>query len=160
MILDRHASEVYRFALHLCGNQPDADDLYQEMALKAYRAFGRLSPDANYRAWLYRICSNTFLSDRRKLNRISPLDDRTAETLPAGETDDAARLDAQHLLVDVERIIEQLPPKQRIALVARKYHDLGYDCIAEMLGSSEAAARANVHEAVRKLRLSLGDRLN
>jgi RNA polymerase sigma-70 factor (ECF subfamily) len=120
--LARYGAEIYRFALHLTRNRTDADDIYQETALKAYRAWDRLPCDANHRAWLYRIASNTFLSDKRKTSRLRSLDaEETVESIPATNLDDDGRLDAGNLLREVERFIEALPPKQRIALVQRKY---------------------------------------
>jgi RNA polymerase sigma-70 factor (ECF subfamily) len=137
----------------LTRNRTDADDLYQETALKAYRAWERLPCDANHRAWLYRIASNTFLSEKRKAARLRSLDaDATSDIIPAASQDDDGRLDAGNLLREVETFVEGLPPKQRIALVQRKYLDLGYPEIAETLGCSEEAARRSVHEALRKLR--------
>jgi RNA polymerase sigma-70 factor (ECF subfamily) len=158
--LARHGAEIYRFALHLTRNRPDADDLYQETALKAYRAWHRLPCDANHRAWLYRIASNTFLSDKRKTSRLRSLDAAgTAETIPAASRDDDGRLDAGNLLREVEAFIETLPPKQRMALVQRKYLELGYPEIAVALNCSEEAARRSVHEALLKLRKQFGDRV-
>jgi RNA polymerase sigma-70 factor (ECF subfamily) len=158
--LARHGAEIYRFALHLTRNRSDADDLYQETALKAYRAWDRLPCDANHRAWLYRIASNTFLSDKRKSSRLRSLDaQETVESIPAASRDDDGRLDAGNLLREVEGFIEALPPKQRIALVQRKYLDIGYPEIAATLGCSEEAARRSVHEALRKLRDRFGDRI-
>src|SRR3954468_7903137 len=158
--LARFGGEIYRFALHLTRNRADADDLYQETALKAYRAWDRLPCDANHRAWLYRIASNTFLSDRRKASRLRSLDaDARSETIPAASRDDDGRLDANNMLHEVEAFIEELPPKQRIALVQRKYLEMGYSDIAATLDSSEEAARRNVHEALRKLRERFGDRI-
>jgi RNA polymerase sigma factor (sigma-70 family) len=158
--LARFGAEIYRFALHLTRNRSDADDLYQETALKAYRAWNRLPCDANHRAWLYRIASNTFLSDKRKTSRLRSLDaEETVESIPAVSQDDDGRLDAGNLLREVEVFIESLPPKQRIALVQRKYLDIGYPEIAVTLGCSEEAARRSVHEALRKLRDRFGDRI-
>ena len=156
----RYGAEIYRFALHLTRNRSDADDLYQETALKAYRAWDRLPCDANHRAWLYRIASNTFLSDKRKTSRLRSLDaEEAVETIPAASRDDDGRLDAGNLLREVEVFIEGLPPKQRIALVQRKYLDIGYPEIAATLGCSEEAARRSVHEALRKLRDRFGYRI-
>ena len=158
--LARHGAEIYRFALHLTRNRPDADDLYQETALKAYRAWDRLPCEANHRAWLYKIASNTFLSEKRKSSRLRSLDaDEAVETIPAASRDDDERLDAGNLLSEVEAFIEGLPPKQRIALVQRKYLDISYPEIAATLGCSEEAARRSVHEALRKLRGQFGDRI-
>ncbi len=156
----RHGSEIFRFALYLTRNRSDADDLYQETALKAFRAWDRLPCDANHRAWLYRIASNTFLSDRRKASRLRSLDaDARSETIPAASRDDDGRLDANNVLREVEAFIGELPPKQRIALVQRKYLEMGYSDIAATLDSSEEAARRNVHEALRKFRDRFGDRI-
>ena len=158
-VLARHGKEVYRYLLQLCRNRSDADDLYQETALKAFRAFGRLDAVANHRAWLYRIAGNTFLSDRRKHGRTGPLDGAAAEAIPSPASDEAARLDARDLLTQVDGLVAGLPKKQRLALIGRKYHDLSYAEIAASLNCSEDAARANVHAALRKLRDALGDRL-
>ena len=158
-VLTRHGPEVYRYLLQLCRNRTDADDLYQETALKAFRAFDRLDGTANHRAWLYKIAGNTFLSDRRKHGRTGPLADTAAAAIPSPANDEAARLDARDLLAAVDGLVGGLPNKQRLALIARKYHDLSYAEIAASLNCSEDAARANVHAALRKLREALGDRL-
>lgn len=159
VVLKRYQDEIYRYTIQLTRNLTDADDLYQETLLKAYRAFGRLDGNANYRAWLYRIATNTFLSQQRKKGRERPLDSEMDQNVPAISVDPAAQMDAQDLLNEVETFIKALPPKQRIALVLRKYHELGYDQIAQTLNSSEDAARASVYEALRKLRACFGDRL-
>jgi RNA polymerase sigma-70 factor (ECF subfamily) len=158
-MIDRFGDEIYRFATQLAGNCTDADDLYQETLLKAFRAFDKLPGDANHRAWLYRICSNTFISDRRKHGRVAPMNDVLAETLAASSPDHASALDARALLRDVEQFVDALPPKQRVALVLRKHHECGYAEIAEILNSTEAAARANVHEALTKLRGAFAHRM-
>ncbi len=151
-VVERFGNEIFRYCCQLAGNVTDADDLYQETLLKAFKAYDRLPGDANHRAWLYRIASNTFISDRRKLSRIQPISDGMAESLSDAQPDHASALDARDLLGEVESFVQALPPKQRVALVLRKYHEYGYAQIAEILNSSEAAARANVHEALMKLR--------
>jgi len=159
VVIERFGNEVYRFCCQLTGNAADADDLYQESLLKAFRAFDRLPNDANHRAWLYRIASNTFISDRRKHARVQPISDGLADTLSSAPPDHARALDARDLLRDVEQFVQALPPKQRVALVLRKHHEYGYAQIADVLNSSEAAARANVHEALMKLRGAFAHRM-
>ena len=113
-LIDRLGQELYRFARQLTGNGSDADDLYQETLLKAFRAFDRLPDDANHRAWLYRIASNTFISDRRKHARC-PAHQRRPCRHPGRSCSDHARaLDARDLLHDVEQFVHALPPKQRV----------------------------------------------
>ncbi|MBA2277854.1 MAG: RNA polymerase sigma factor [Chloroflexia bacterium] len=155
-----HGDAIYRYAWHLTRNQTDADDIYQETLLKAYRAYGKLDGDANHRAWLYRIASNTFISDRRKRNRENPLTEAMEQTVPAPAVEQADGLDARDLLREVEHSVTELPPKQRAALILRKYHEASYAEIAVSLNTSEVAARANVHEALKKLRTQFADRLD
>lgn len=158
-LLERYQNEIFRYSVQLTRNTTDADDLYQETMLKAYRAFGRLGPDSNYRAWLYRIATNTFLSQKRKEKRERPLDPVLDDHLAVTNPDQPASMDARALLAEVEQFVQNLPEKQRVALILRKYHELDYANIAETLNSSEEAARANVYEALRKLRTCFGDRL-
>lgn len=159
MVFTAHQAEIFRFAVYLMGNRADADDLFQETMLKAFRAFDRLPADANHRAWLYRIATNAFLDDRRKAARVQPFDGDGEIMVADGSPDTADRLDARDLLDAVWAKIMTLPPKQRIAFILRKYHEQEYDEIATVLQSTPAAARANVHEALRKLREAFGDRL-
>lgn len=158
-LIERFGDEIYRFAWHLARSQADADDLYQETLFKAYKAYTRLPADANHRAWLYRITSNTFISDRRKRSRDCVLTDVIEQTATHGAPDHARALDARDLLGDVETFVQALPPKQRVALIMRKYQGAEYGQIAIALECSEVAARANVHEALRKLRNQFAHRL-
>jgi RNA polymerase sigma-70 factor (ECF subfamily) len=158
-LVDRHQGEIFRYSLHLTRNRADADDLYQETLIKAFRAFDRLDGDANHRAWLYRIATNTFLSGKRKSNREDSLDAAGETITPADPSDHAADAEARDLLAEVERFVATLPDKQRVALILRKYQEMDYADIAANLKCSEAAARANVHEALRKLRDCFGERL-
>jgi RNA polymerase sigma-70 factor (ECF subfamily) len=158
-LLERYQNEIFRYSMQLTRNSADADDLYQETMLKAYRAFNRLGPDSNYRAWLYRIATNTFLSQKRKDKRERPLDPLLDDHLAVTNPDQPTSLDARDLLAEVEQFVQTLPEKQRVALILRKYHELDYANIAATLNSSEEAARANVYEALRKLRTCFGDRL-
>ena len=68
-------------------------------------------------------------------------------------------MDARDLLGDVNRFVSELPRKQRVALVLRKHHECDYAEIAAILECSQAAARANVHEALAKLRHQFAHRL-
>ncbi len=158
-LLERYQTEIFRYSMQLTRNPADADDLYQETMLKAYRAFHRLGPESNYRAWLYRIATNTFLSQKRKDKRERPLDPVFDDHLAAVDPDQPASLDARALLAEVEQFVQTLPEKQRLALILRKYHEMDYATIAATLKCSEDAARANVYEALRKLRTCFGDRL-
>ena len=150
-VVERHGADLHRYAWSLTRSPDDADDVYQETLLKAYRAWRTLPEDANHRAWLFRIASNTWISDRRKNGRVHQMNEATSRMLTS-EPDTATQVATSETLEHVTRAIEALPPKQRAAIVLRKYHDMSYDEIGEILECSGEAARANVYEALRKLR--------
>ncbi|CAN5637765.1 hypothetical protein BH23CHL3_BH23CHL3_10000 [soil metagenome] len=150
-MIERNGSDLYRFSWSITGNPHDADDVYQETLLKAFKAWKRLPGDANHRAWLFRIASNTWISDRRKQRRLRELGDG-ANDIPARDPDAASQLDARDTLREVTSAIALLPAKQRTALVLRKYHDMDYAEIGDVLDCTEEAARASVYQALRKLR--------
>lgn len=150
-IVERHGHDLHRYAWSLTRSPDDADDVYQETLLKAYRAWKSLPPDANHRAWLFRIASNTWISDRRKHGRVHQMGEN-APDIPSRDPDTATQVGDSETLEHVTLAIEALPPKQRAAIVLRKYHDMSYGEIGEVLDCSSDAARANVYEALRKLR--------
>ncbi len=158
-VVETNTLDVMRFSLYLTGNQSDASDLFQETMLKAQRAFGRLPADASHRPWLLRIANNTFLDERRRQARVIALPPEHEARLPAPGHDLAAALDARDLLSDVQAAIDLLPRKQRTSLLLRKYVEASYEEIGETLRISPTAARANVYQALRKLRDQFGDRL-
>jgi RNA polymerase sigma-70 factor, ECF subfamily len=140
-----HQPSVYRFLYRLCcGHRQDAEDLCQETFLRAYRAFGRLEGEANHRAWLCRIAYNAFLNTRR---RARPTE--LPEDLPAAPDDGA---DRRELVGAIATFVRTLPPKQRAALILRHVEGRDYGEVAGVLGCSEDSARANVFQAVKKVR--------
>ena len=152
-LVERHRPAILGYLTRMLGDEHDAQDACQEAFLRAHRAFGRLAPGSNSRAWLYRIATNCALNTaRHRARRRARTVDVDLDTLPAAAAPAAER----ERLRAVARAVERLPPRQRAALMLRQFDGLGYAEIAASLGGSEAAARANVYQAVKKLRASLG----
>ena len=153
-LAERYRPEILAYLVRLLGDPHDAEDVCQEALLRAYRAFDRLAPDSNVRAWLYKIATRTALNAvkqrRRGANRSVDID---LDTLPS----DSTILDRREQLRAVARAVNDLPPKQRAALMLRQFQGLSYAEIAASLACSEAAARANVYQAIRRLREVLVD---
>jgi RNA polymerase sigma-70 factor, ECF subfamily len=151
-LVARHRSEIVRYLARLLGDRAEAEDVCQDTFLRAHRALGRLAPGSNARAWLFRIATRSALNAVRSRSRRAA---RTADIDPdalAGRSDapeERARL--RVVLVAVAG----LPPRQRAALVLRRFHGFDYAEIARTVGGNPAAARANVYQAVRRLRLVL-----
>jgi RNA polymerase sigma-70 factor, ECF subfamily len=148
-LVARHRAEIAAYLRRVLGDPAAAEDAAQDTWLRAHRAFGRLPADANARAWLYRIATNRARSLLRQRSAAARRASAVAvDMLPARGVD----LDGGLTLQAVARAVMRLPTKQRAALVARRFQDLGYDEIGAALDCSAESARANVHQAVRKLR--------
>ena len=148
-LVDAYQAEVLRCLCRLTGNTADAEDLYQETFLRALPAFRRLRPGTNHRVWVYRIATNAFLNHRRRQRRRreAPL----THQRPSPHASPAGRYRA-HVTADVcRRAICALPPRQRTAFVQRNVLGWDYAQIADAMGGTRDAARANVFQAARRL---------
>ena len=140
-LLERHEREIFAYALRLTGDRADADDLYQETFLAAFRSWPP-PRSGNERAWLYKIATNKAVDRARKRRRLVSLTDLR---LAAPERDGVT-------LSDLRTAVHALPPGQRAAFVLRKVEGRPYQEIADALGCSEEAARSRVAEAMKKLK--------
>ena len=152
-VAERYRPELLAYLTRMLGDAHDAEDACQDALLRAHRAFGRLLAGSNTRAWLYKIATNTALNalKRRKRQEANQVD-VDLERIPDNAD---ASLEQREQLRAVARAVEDLPPKQRAALMMRRFQGLGYAEIAAALGGSEEAARANVYQAIRQLRRML-----
>lgn len=144
---ERYGKEIHAYLWRMLADPQDAEDCLQETFLRAIDERGRV-PIREPRAWLYTVAGNIARSHlrrrRREWERRVDVDDDDLAA-PDGET-------GKDRWNDVRRVVESLPPKQRQALLLRRYQGLRYEEVARVVGGSAEAARANVYQAVRKLR--------
>jgi RNA polymerase sigma factor (sigma-70 family) len=140
--LDAHRDDVWRFLVASVGREA-ADDCFQETFLAAMRAYPRMRPD-NPRAWVLTIAHRKALDHfRARRRRAVPVGD-----LPEIPGDDPPEPRDDALWARVE----DLPPKQRAAVLLRFAGDLTYAEVGDAMRTSEEAARRNAFEGLRKLR--------
>jgi RNA polymerase sigma factor (sigma-70 family) len=146
VFLDRHRASVYRFLLVAVG-PGDADDCFQETFLSALRAYPRLRDGERLDRWILRIASRK-ATDHHRAGRRRPI--------PVPDVPEAAAVECAPADVDTDdplwSAVRRLPAKQRVAVVHRHVMDRPYDEIAELMGTSEEAARANVSQGIKRLR--------
>ena len=152
-LVDMHQTEILRYLRRLTGNPTTAEDLFQDTFLRAFRGFARLRPGSNHRAWLYRIATNLFLSHRRAGGRRAEVG-LTPELPSNGASPSTAHVGTAALAA-LRQAVGGLPRRQRAAFIQRQLHGLSYRQVGAALGCTEAAARANVYQAVRRLRREL-----
>jgi RNA polymerase sigma-70 factor (ECF subfamily) len=144
--IDAYGQEIHAYLWRMLGDRRDAEDCLQETFLRAWRS-GRRAEVREPRAWLYTIAANTARTQlrRRRRNEVERRDPQEDLAAP----DDRVSRDR---LEAVRHAVGALPDRQRQALLLRRYQGLSYAEVARVLGGSAEAARANVYQAVRKLR--------
>jgi RNA polymerase sigma-70 factor, ECF subfamily len=155
VIVERHRRTIYQVCYRFVGNHEDASDLSQETFVRAWRGLKNFKGQSALSTWLYRIAVNV------SLNRVSSKKP-DAEPLEADRFVDTATEDPRAGLlrgeraVAVRRAIAELPDKQRATLILRTYHELSHQEIADILGSSVGAVKANFFHALANLKKILG----
>ncbi len=155
-IMQRHEREIMRYLLRVSGDREDAADLFQETWLRAYRAYPQLEPESDVKPWLYAIATNLCRNRARDGVRRARVIVADNEESSAGDTIGKAHRflngNEGYAAVHIRELISDLPIKQRQALHLRYFAGLDYAEIATAMGCSQESARANVSQAMRKLK--------
>jgi len=161
------AGTAFGIAMRLTRNQADAEDLAQEAALLAFRAFASFEPGTNFRAWFFKILTNCYFSKRRRERSrpvTSDLDDtpdlylyaRSAEAgFPTQGPDPAAQLLDRLGTERVVAAIARLPEEYRVVSTLYFMEDLSYEEIAEVLGCPIGTVRSRLHRGRKMLQKAL-----
>ena len=128
----------------------DTEDVVQRAFVHALERLSSFRGDGPFRAWLFRIAVHTAVSHTRGVKRPEAIDvdDLAAFTNGLG----TSRLVAVEVWQKVAGKLALLPPKQRLCVELRLFHDLSFREVAEIVGCSEEAAKVNFHYGVKRLR--------
>lgn len=142
-ICARYYTPIYSYVYRMVGNPDDAGDVTQDAFLSAYRAYDRLDEKANASAWLYRIATNKSLDLLRRRTRVQRqtailTDEPAAGSLPTPEE----YVERDELAVQVERVLAQMTPRYREALLLKEYMGYSVAEIARVTGRSEPAVKS------------------
>jgi RNA polymerase sigma-70 factor (ECF subfamily) len=161
-LIERHQGLVTGTVARMLGSNSDVEDIAQQVFIRVWKSAGRYVPRAKFTTWLLKITRNLVFNELRRSKRRGhvplqsepgaedhhPLKD---ETNPAP---DASLLEAE-LQREIEEAIVQLPDSQRMALVLRRYEQLSYEQIAEVLDLSVPAVKSVLFRARTELRSRL-----
>lgn len=164
-LAERYARRIHLLASHYCQNTPDAEDLSQEVWLKAYQALQTFRFDSSFYTWLRRITINTFLNHRRS-NFFRRHGHTTVVQLLRIDSDDSGELVESTsvspeniynklLFENVVNALAELTPSQRLAFLLRHYEGMSYDEIANAMNCSTGTVKKGVWRAIAKLRARL-----
>jgi RNA polymerase sigma-70 factor (ECF subfamily) len=161
LLLERHRGPVIHFFYRMVQNQAVAEELAQEVFLRVYRSRESYEPTAKFTTWLFRIATHlglNWIRDGRNERRQDSLDDDgdgAARQVPDRTRNVEQELVYQAKLGEVRQAIENLPSKQRAAVVMHKYQELEYAQIADVLRCSESAVKSLLFRAYEALRSRL-----
>jgi RNA polymerase sigma-70 factor (ECF subfamily) len=150
----KYRERIFLVILKYVRNREDAGDLTQEAFIKAYRSRESFRGDSSLYTWIFRIAINLALNykARSRISLHSSLEDNP-ELL--GDSDTSADMMKRELTQRIDEAVSELPNRQRMAFVLRYYEELPFAGVAEALNITEGAAKANYHQAIKKLQAKL-----
>jgi len=161
LLAQRYARRIHLLAFHYCRNAQDAEDLSQEVWMKAYQALRSFRSDSSFYTWLRRITINAFLNHRRSTLfrkngqttavQLVQIDDEPLESRAVSPENVYTKV----LFENVVDALAELTPSQRLAFLLRHYEGMTYDEIAAAMNCSSGTVKKGVSRAITKLRAKL-----
>ncbi len=157
-LVERHQALVAGTVARMLGNNSDVEDVAQQVFVRVWKSAKRYQPRAKFTTWLLKITRNLVFNElrRRKRHALNPLQsEEGGEEMQLKDehvqTPDASLLEAE-LQGAIESAIGQLPDSQRMAVILRRYEELSYDQIADVLDQSVPAVKSLLFRARTELR--------
>jgi RNA polymerase sigma-70 factor (ECF subfamily) len=160
-LIEVHQARVIGTVAKMLGDDVDSEDIAQQVFIRVWKSAGRYQPTAKFTTWLFKITRNLVFNElrRRKRHPVTPLQHEEEEHFfqPAdcgSMSPDASLLDSE-LNDAIQMAIDALPETQRMAIVLRRYEEMPYDEIGEVLGLSVPAVKSVLFRARAELRENL-----
>lgn len=157
-LIERHQSLVAGTVSRMLGSNSDVEDIAQQVFIRVWKSASRYVPRAKFTTWLLKITRNLVFNElrRRKRHALIPLQNEPeGEEMQLedkhGQTPDASLLEVE-LQRAIEAAITDLPETQRMAVVLRRYEELSYEEIADVLEQSVPAVKSLLFRARTQLR--------
>lgn len=164
MLVVRHQYRIVGTIAKMLGGESDAEDLAQQVFLRVWQSASRYEPGAKFTTWLLTITRNLVFNEmrRRRRSRIVAFDSEGEEERLHQQADAGARTAAElageaELQEAISREIAALPEAQRMAVILRRYEEMPYEEIAEVLKTSVPAVKSLLFRARTELKARLGE---
>ena len=157
LIVEEYSERLYWQIRKMVYSHEDANDILQDVFIKAWLNIEKFRGDAKLSTWLYKIAINesiTFINRSKAKHNLS-IDDSDSFLLNQLEGDEYFDGDEAQLLL--QKAVISLPDKQKLVFQMKYFEELKYDEISEMLGTSVGALKASYHHAVKKVESFLKD---
>lgn len=161
-LIMRHQNAVYAFAYRMLGNKADAEDITQRTFIRVWKAAANYEPDAQFSTWLFTIAKNLAFNEsrRRKRKHSFSLEEYVTVkkgNVPASEAELSPQdaLMARELNEQIDKALAKLPEKARAAVQLRRFQELSYEEIADILDTSISATKSLLFRARQQLKETL-----
>jgi RNA polymerase sigma-70 factor (ECF subfamily) len=144
--------QLYNFARWLTQDASEADDLVQETFTKALRGFSGFQPGTNFRAWIFRILRNSFLTSRTGVKANVALDEEVAETIASADPSPEKMLIEQANRDTVRQALDDLSVPFREILLLCEVEEMSYEEIAQVLTIPIGTVMSRLYRARKALR--------
>ncbi len=162
-LVREHERDIFNAALRMTGDHADAEDVAQEAVMKAFAAFDQFELGTNFRAWILRIVTNTYINEFRRRKRTPDM--TTWEDLPRGELGKVSREEVEDdpelalleyaLDAEVEEALSEIPDVFREAVLLCDMQGMAYHEIAEALDIPIGTVRSRIARGRRLLQEKL-----
>lgn len=160
-LVEIHQGAVIGTVAKMLGSPTEAEDIAQQVFIRIWKSAARYEPQAKFTTWMFTITRNLVFNEtrRRKRKPTVSADEREEESHQVLEDVHTATPDADVLQSELEKAVDEaiqaLPDKQRIAIVLRRYEELPYDEIGNVLSMSVPAVKSLLFRARTQLKESL-----
>lgn len=151
-LLRTYSEPVYWQIRRMVMNHDDANDIVQNVFIKAWTNLHNFRGEAKLSTWLFKIAVNESINFLNKeKHRLQATGDGEEESVLLKNLEADSYFDGDALQLELQGAIEKLPEKQRLVFNMRYYDEMKYEDISEVLGTSVGALKASYHHAVKKL---------
>ncbi|RYD17575.1 MAG: sigma-70 family RNA polymerase sigma factor [Verrucomicrobiaceae bacterium] len=160
-LVERHQNAVIGTVAKMLGNASESEDIAQQVFLRIWKNAKRYRPDAKFTTYLYTITRNLVFNETRRKSRKKEVssDEREEHSNQLVEASPDRQPDAELLQAELQEAVDKaiagLPEAQRMAVVLRRYEQLSYEEIADVLGLSVSAVKSLLFRARTSLREAL-----
>jgi RNA polymerase sigma-70 factor, ECF subfamily len=160
LLVEAHQARVIGTIGKMLGSEAEAEDLAQQVFIRIWKSAPRYQPTAKFTTWLFRITRNLVFNElRRKRHFVDQIDD-VAELAERTEKEPDQVLLEGELQKAIQEAINSLPESQRMAIILRRYEDMPYEEIANVMGTTVPAVKSILFRARAELRERLAKYLD
>jgi RNA polymerase sigma-70 factor, ECF subfamily len=162
-LVTKHKRNVYNLAYDLTRNKEDAEDVSQDVFIRAFSSIKKFRGDAKFSTWIYRITVNTCLSLKQRKSyktiktaqSIEDLIETNIETINPEKNSPEKHTEASFIRNDIEKALLKLTARERTIFIMRNYNEMRFSEIAEIIGVKTVTVRGINFKALEKMRKEL-----